>query len=226
MKATRKYCNASLQSSRKARLSVVATSQTNGSSHRDITSSLGMKWLSYVCAKNSISIDVTIMQHSKDGAVKRPDIPLSTKKLVTEFFNCENISRIVPNKNRTINTKIDGKKIKCPLRVMEKILNQAYAMFKSEFCNLKIEKTTFQTLRPINVYLKSAAKRLMCCCLYHQNIEYLQKAVAPILRINKRDTINFDNNENMCKFLLCDDKSILCIHQICETNEHVCLFPS
>ena len=109
---------------------------------------------------------------------------------------------------------------------MEKTLNQAYAMFKSEFCNLKIEKTTFQTLRPVNVYLKGAAKRLMCCCLYHQNIEYLQKAVAPILRINKRDTINFDNNENMCKFLLWDDKSILCIHQICETCEHVCLFPS
>ena len=105
-----------------------------------------MKWLSYVHAKNSISIDADIMQHSKDDAAKRPNIPLSTKKLVREFFNHENISRIVPNKNRTINIKIDGKKIKCPLCVMEETLNQAYAMFKSEFCNLKIGKTTFQTL--------------------------------------------------------------------------------
>ena len=81
LKATRKYRNASVQSSRKALLSVVATSQTNGSSHHDITSLLDMKWLSYVLAKNSISIDANIMQHSKDGAVKRPNIPLSTKKL-------------------------------------------------------------------------------------------------------------------------------------------------
>ena len=79
----------------------------------------------------------------------------------------------------------------------------------SEFCNLKIGKTTFQTLRPRNVHLKDAAKQLVCCCLYHQSIEYLQKAVADILRINKRDTTNFDNNENMCKFLLCDDKNIV-----------------
>ena len=85
---------------------------------------------------------------------------------------------------------------------MEKTLNQTFAMFKSEFCNLKIGKTIFQILRPGNVCLKGAAKRLVCCCLYHQNIEYLQKAVAHILRINKRDTKNFDNNENMCKFLL------------------------
>ena len=66
---------------------------------------------------------------------------------------------------------------------MEKTLNQAYAMLKSEFCNLKIGKTTFQTLRPRNVRLKGAAKRLVCC-LYHQNIEYLQKATAHVLRIN------------------------------------------
>ena len=63
LKATRKYCNASVQSSHKALLSVVATSQTNGSSHHDITSLLNMKWLSYVLAKNSISIDANIMQH-------------------------------------------------------------------------------------------------------------------------------------------------------------------
>ena len=98
----------------KALLSVVAKSQTNGSSHHDITSLLGVKWLSYVCAKNSISIDATIMQHSKDDAAKRPNIPLSTKKLVREFFNHENISRIVPNKNRTIHIKIEGKKNKMP----------------------------------------------------------------------------------------------------------------
>ena len=81
LKAPRKCCNASVQSSHKALLSVVATSQTNGSSHHDITSLLDMKWLSYVLAKNSISIDANIMQHSKDGAVKRPNIPLSTEKL-------------------------------------------------------------------------------------------------------------------------------------------------
>ena len=43
LKATRKYRNASVRNSRKALLSVVATSQTNGSSQRDITSSLGVK---------------------------------------------------------------------------------------------------------------------------------------------------------------------------------------
>ena len=42
--------------------------------------------------------------------------------------------------------KIDGKKIKCPLHVKEKTLNQAYPMFKSEFCNLMIGKTLFQML--------------------------------------------------------------------------------
>ena len=55
------------------------------------------------------------MQHSKDGAANRPNIPLSTKKLVRKFFKRENITRIVPNQNQAIDIKIDGKKIKCPL---------------------------------------------------------------------------------------------------------------
>lgn len=104
-----------------------------------------------------------------------------------------------------------------PLRVKEKMLNQAYAISKSEFFNLKIGNVMFQTLRLTNICLKGAAKKLACCYLYLQNIEYLQKTVARILRINKRDNISFENNKNMYKFLLCDDKNILCVHQICET---------
>ena len=82
LKVTRKHCNASARSSSKALLSV-ATLETNGSSHCDITSLLGGKWLSHVRAKNSISIDTTIMQHSKDGKhSKMRNIHLSTKKLI------------------------------------------------------------------------------------------------------------------------------------------------
>ena len=72
LKVTRKHCNASVRSSRKALLSVVATLETNGSSHCDIRSFLGEKWLSHVRAKNSISIDTTIIRN----------IHLSTKKLI------------------------------------------------------------------------------------------------------------------------------------------------
>ena len=104
-----------------------------------------------------------------------------------------------------------------PLRVKEKMLSQAYAISKSEFFNLKIGNAMFQTLRLTNIRLKGAAKKLACCYLYLQNIEYLQKTVARILRINKRYNISFENNENMYKFLLCDEKNILCVHQICET---------
>ena len=104
-----------------------------------------------------------------------------------------------------------------PLRVKEKMLSQAYAISKSEFFNLKIGNAMFQTLRLTNIRLKGAAKKLACCYLYLQNIEYLQKTVARILGINKRYNISFENNENMYKFLLCDEKNILCVHQICET---------
>ena len=51
------------------------------------------------------------MQYSKNVAVTRPNIPSSTKKLEIEFFNYDDVSRILPYKKHTINIKIDGKNV-------------------------------------------------------------------------------------------------------------------
>ena len=50
------------------------------------------------------------MQYSKNAAVKRSNIPSSTKKFTREFYNNDDVSRVLPYKKHTINIKIDGKK--------------------------------------------------------------------------------------------------------------------
>ena len=150
---------------------------------------------------------------------------LSTKKFVRQFSTVTTFLGLYHTKIKqliTINIKIDGKKIKCPLCVMEKTLSQAYAIFKPEFCNMKIGNTTFQTLQPINIRLKGAAKQLPCYYLYHHNIEYLQKIVARILTI--RETLQTLRMMKICTIFFYVMTKIFCLS--IRFVRHVLLFPS
>ena len=121
------------------------------------------------------------------------------------------VSRVLPYKNRTIKIKDrSGNKYEVAIRVMEKTLFQAYRLFKESHPEKVVSRRKFEKLRQ----LKRAA-RLVCCCTYHVNFMYLTKCVSRIILAKQKDSFNFSSNENLCKFLLCDDKNIRCITQQC-----------
>ena len=99
---------------------------------------------------------------------------------------------------------------------MELSLLQAFHQFKTEHPGVKVGKSTFQLPRPKNIRLKSAAKQLVCCCMYHQNVDYLRKTITRVLKFNKENSDLFTSNESLSSFVFCDSNSMLCINQKCE----------
>ena len=90
-----------------------------------------------------------------------------------------------PTRRELVSVKNAAGEMYCaPLRVMELTLDKAYNIFKVENTDVKIKLSLFKSLRPKNVRLAAQAQRLVCCCTYHQNVEYLRKAIHRIMHLN------------------------------------------
>ena len=137
-----------------------------------------------------------------------------------DFYNRDDISKVLPYKSKTVSVKtIFNTFQRKSIRVMELSLLQAFHQFKTEHPEFKVGKSTFQLFRPKNVRLKAVAKRLVYCCTYHQNIDYLRKTITRVLKFNKEIFDLFTSNDNLCNFVLCDSNSMLCINQKCEDSK-------
>ena len=129
------------------------------------------------------------------------NIKAATKQLILDFYDRDDISKVLPYKSKTVSVKtIFNTFQRKSIRVMELSLFPAFHQFKTEHPEFKVGKSTFQFLRPKNVRLKAAAKRLVCCCTYHQNIDYLPKTITRVLKFNKEYSDLFTSNDNLCNF--------------------------
>ena len=139
---SRKRCNAWQKS-----ITLQPIHQCTPTSSRFVRSRLGASWKSYTQA-NINTVDA-VLSHSKYAyGEKKKDIKLATKRAVTEYYNRDDTSRVLPYKNRTVKVKIDGNVTREPLRVMEKTLKEAYSQFQKENPQIKVGKTSFIKLRP------------------------------------------------------------------------------
>ena len=71
-------------------------------------------------------------------------------------------------------------------------------------------------MRPKNIRLKKAAKRLVCGCSKHMNVEYVKRVLMGLLVNNDLDASFTKSNEKLCEFLLCDTDNINCIMGYCK----------
>ena len=130
----------------------------------------GLSWLSL--KKAGTDVNKILFQYKTERQKSKPK-PEYVKK-VSLFYNKDHISRTLPYKKLTkkiIDQK--GNYERAAIRVMEIALRKAYQLFVQEHPEVKICRRQFETLRPKNIRLKSNAKCLVRCCVYHTNIEYL-----------------------------------------------------
>ena len=121
-----------------------------------IKKSLGIWWSSYKSAKERTL--KSILEHSRNSN-QNQNIKAPTKQLILDFYNCDDISKVLPYKSKTVKVKtIDDTFQRKSIHVMELSLLQALHQFKTEHPEFKVGKWTFQLLRPKNITLKAAAK--------------------------------------------------------------------
>ena len=171
----------------------------------------GLNWSSLQKARTDVN---KTLLHYKTERQKSKPRPEYVKK-VSSFYNKDHISRTLPYKKLTKKIKDqNGNYERVAIRVMEITLRKAYQLFVQEHPEVKICRCQFETLRPKNICLKSNAKRLVCCCVYHTNIEYSRKPLNNLLVVSRKDTL-LQNNDQLTSIILCDPNSFKCVFGLC-----------
>ena len=91
-------------------------------------------------------------------------------KLVTEFYQREDISRIASGKHDTITVITANGKEKLQKRHLYMHIKETCAVFKDKHPNVKIGISKFASLQPSQVLLSSQVPSNVCTCIYHQNM--------------------------------------------------------
>ena len=116
---------------------------------RKMKKSLGILCSSYKSAKERTL--KSILEHSQNSN-QNQNIKAATKQLILDFYNRDDISKVLPYKSKTVKVKtIDNTFQRNSICVTELSLLQTFHQFKTEHSEFKVGKLTFQLLRPKNI---------------------------------------------------------------------------
>ena len=104
---------------------------------RKIKMSLGISWSSYKSAKERTL--KSILEHSQNSN-QNQNIKAATKQLILDFYNRDDISKVLPYKSKTVKIKtIDNTSQRKSIRIMELSPLKAFINLKLNIQNLKLE---------------------------------------------------------------------------------------
>ena len=156
-----------------------------------------------------------ILKHYKTvKKAKKVDPALHEK--IMNFYEKDSVSRVLPYKYMTKVVKDQfGTKKRVPVRVMELNIKDSFKLFCQENQDVHISKRTFENYRPKNIHLKRDARRLVCCCQYHVNVDYIRKSLNLLFSANNK-TFKFKNSAELVDASICSQNNISCVVGDCK----------
>lgn len=157
------------------------------------------------CAKTMAEFEATerqvrIAKHlvAENGILTLPNAkkgkPLESKTedLVTQFYQRDDMSRLMPGMKDWVSVRIDDKKVHMQKRLILCNLNELFATFQSEHEDVKIGFTKFTQLRPKHCVLAgSSGTHTVCVCIYHENVKLMLKEInLKYLTTNSPEDLN------------------------------------
>lgn len=126
---------------------------------------------------------------------------------VKEFFLQDSISYQAPGtKDYVIMKDENGEKLKLQKKYLCMTLGEAYEIFQTENPDVKVCRSKFCELRPIQVCLRHETPSNLCLCIYHENIRLLLSSIC-VLPSKTSDLVSL---------IVCDDCSEECFYQNCD----------
>ena len=108
---------------------------------------------------------------------RRVGVARATVALVNDFFNSDEVSRMMPGKaDATRVTK--GQKVQT--RIQNDYLSNCYTSFKYKYPSVQLSFSQFCKLRPSHVRLTKFLSRNSCLCAKHQNMVLKLKALKSL----------------------------------------------
>ena len=100
-----------------------------------------------------------------------PSLPPQTVKLVCQFYQSDEVSRVMPGRKDFVSAREQGSCMHVQKRLVLSNLKEVYE-FKSMFPNEKIGFSRFAALRPKQCELAGAGgTHCVCVCTIHQNVK-------------------------------------------------------
>lgn len=126
---------------------------------------------------------------------------------VKEFFEKDAISYQAPGSKDYIITKdLNGEKVKLQKKYLCMTLGEAYEIFKTENPDVKVCRSKFCELRPIQVCLRHETPSNLCLCIYHENIRLLLSSINVLP----------NTTSELVRLLVCENCSEECFYQTCD----------
>ena len=127
-------------------------------------------------------------------------------KMVKEFFNRDDVSRMTAGKRETVTYK----KVKTQRRYILDSLENLHRKFLAENPNIKLSYALFCRMRPFWVLFPTLKNRETCLCKIHENVGFI---ADKLLRMHLLLSANLETLADTCS---CDPKSKVCMFGMCQ----------
>lgn len=143
----------------------------------------------------------------------RRGLPDETIAKVTSFYFKDEISRASPNVKDYVIVKENDKRKKISVKHLMYPIKEVYGMFCEENPGVKICRSKFFDLRPVNVLSFTKMPHNVCCCHIHENLRFILKT------LRKSDTVFKDLyvDDGMHRNFVCGNETEKCFFDECDT---------
>uniref|UniRef100_A0ABD2WEB3 Uncharacterized protein n=1 Tax=Trichogramma kaykai TaxID=54128 RepID=A0ABD2WEB3_9HYME len=140
-------------------------------------------------------------------------LPLETETLVKNFYERDDVSRLMPGMKECISVKNkDGSRVHVQKRFLLGDLGDLYSQFKNEHETIQIGFTKFTLLRPSHCVLSgSSGTHNVCVYVHHENVNLmLEAADLPQLNFTENTHLRSDDYREFIKAVVCSNPSDDC----------------
>lgn len=103
----------------------------------------------------------------------------ATTSLVKEFYNSDEVSRIMPGKKDFVTIREKGSKNQIQKRLVLSNLSELYQLFKEKYPRNRLGFSKFCQLRPKNCILAGGSgTHTVCVCTTHQNVKLMMSSIG------------------------------------------------
>ena len=145
-----------------------------------------------------------------EGVFSRPDkkigkvLPTETIELVQNFYEKDDVSRIMPGMKDFVSVKQkDGKREHIQKRLILGDLSEIYRLFKEKYEHVKIGFTKFTQLRPPHCVLAgTSGTHNVCVCVHHENVKLMLNAID-LESLTKNSSMILKNYHDCIQTIVC-----------------------
>ena len=136
------------------------------------------------------------------SSVSKNHLPNHVKEQVRKFYFDTDVSVASPSATVTIKDQNTKEKTVLPKHFLLRRIDEVFIEFKEKFPGLKIGRSSFYNLRPVNVTIPNEKDISSCLCLYHSNMNLILQP------------LNMSHNDAL-SLVVCDPTSRTCMNLEC-----------